>query len=106
MNDSLLEVPEPRYSEVERLSSQVYNDEEGLSPTKYDRTEHNLMERQCEIADKITLNNIRCIAILHILPFAAVISSLLNPQWFLLAQENVYGYNYWVNLLFIQKWQV
>ena len=47
--------------------------------------------------DSITLNNIRVIMLFFILPFAAIIYSLLDPKWFLVGALN--GHYYYVNLL-------
>lgn len=106
MNESILESERER-RDTNRYSirpSEAGDDEEGLSPNRYHSQYHKLLEKQVEIQDSVTFNTVRVIFVLQFFPLAAIIASLVLYQWYVMANEAAFNYNYWVNMLFIVKY--
>lgn len=102
MNDSLLRNEPTFYSEKRALSD---GDSE-ISDTNLDTPEKyaegfNLMRLDRVAKNKITINKIKMIILLTLLPMAAIVYSFFDYQWFLMVETR--EYQYWVNLVALEK---
>ena len=77
-----------------------YSASEPDSPHKIDQG-YNLVRLAQTAKSTITMNKIKFILFLNILPLLFIFISLINKEWYLMVQEE--DYVYWVNFFFIAK---
>lgn len=102
MNDSLLRNEPTFYTEKQALSDEESETSDNAldSPEKYAEG-FNLMRLDRAAKNKITINKIKLIIALTLIPMAAIIYSFFNYRWFLMVETK--KYQYWVNFLYLEN---
>ena len=105
MNDSLLRNEPTFYTEFNEKNALSDVDSEASgdaleSPEKYAEG-FNLLRLDRAAQNKITINKIKLIIVLTLMPMAAIIYSFFNYRWFLMVETK--KYQYWVNFLYLEN---